>query len=106
MTELIILGSECAVSDQFLDIISETAKNLNIEFTIRKISDESEISRWGVSQGCLLGYCPGCHSIAAETPSEKFTPALVVNGELKTHGGYHGKEEIERILKNEGDNYQ
>ncbi len=100
MTELIILGSECAVSDQYLDIIVETAESLKIDYSIRKIEDESEMSRWRVNQGCLLGYCPGCHSVAAENPAEKFTPALVVNGVLKTHGGFHGKEEIIKALKN------
>lgn len=103
MTELIILGSECAVSDQFTDLISETAEKLGLEFSIRKIEDEAEIARWGVRQGCLFGYCPGCHSVAAENPAQKFTPALVVNGVLKTHGGYHGEEEIIKALKNQGE---
>jgi len=104
MTELIVLGSECAISDQFLDLIRETAEELNIDFTIRKIEDEHLISGWGVSQGCLLGYCPGCRSVATEDPDKKFTPALIVDGKLKTHGGYHGKKEIINVLKNEGDN--
>ncbi|MDC7225726.1 MAG: hypothetical protein PQJ61_03055 [Spirochaetales bacterium] len=100
MTELIVLGSECAVSDQYMELIIEAAEESGLEYTIRKIENAEEIEKWGVQQGCLLGYCPGCHSIATESPDIKFTPALVVNGELKTHGGYHGKEEIMKTWTN------
>ncbi len=95
-----MLGSDCAVSDQYMDLVIEAAEESRIEFTIRKITDITEIEKFGVHQGCLMGYCPGCHKIAAENPEQRFTPALVVNGKVEMHGGYHGKEEIKKIWTN------
>ena len=100
MLELIVLGSECAISDQYMDLVTEAAEESQIKYSIRKIEDADEIEKWGITQGCLLGYCPGCHKIAADNPDQKFTPALVVNGEVKIHGGYHGKEEIKNTWTN------
>lgn len=100
MLELLVLGSECAISDQYTDLVIEAAEESGIKYSIRKIENTVEIESYGVQQGCLLGYCPGCHRIASENLEQKFTPALVVNGEVKTHGGYHGKEEIKKLWTN------
>lgn len=80
-----ILGSLCATTDYYFDLVKEIAEELNLNYTIEKIIEPEIMSKYSVTIGCLFGYCPGCNFVNKNDVEEKHTPALVINGELRVH---------------------
>lgn len=71
-----ILGTGCPKCKKLAQNVEEAIKELNIDAEILKVTNIDEIMNYGVMM----------------------TPALVVNGEVKSAGKVLGKEEIKKIL--------
>ncbi|NTW71431.1 MAG: thioredoxin family protein [Eubacteriaceae bacterium] len=84
MLNIKILGSACAVSDEYMEVVENLAKSKGLEFFIEKITEEELMKPYGVTVDCMYGYCPGC-KFNHEGSKGKHTPALVINEELKLH---------------------
>lgn len=93
-----ILGSRCAVSDEYLKAVETVAKSLKLDFTIEKIEDEEEVKKYGVEVSCMYGYCPGCN-FNHEDSKQKNTPALVVNEELLLYNQFPMDDVFVELLK-------
>lgn len=76
MKDIKILGTGCPKCKKLADLAAAAAKELNIEFTIEKVTDIGRIMEYGVM----------------------LTPALVVDGEVKIAGKIPKPEEIKKIL--------
>lgn len=72
-----VLGPGCAKCKQLAEVTATTATELGIDFQIEKISDLHEISKFGVMM----------------------TPALVINGEVKSVGKIPTINELKEILQ-------
>lgn len=72
-----ILGTECPKCKSLLSNAELAVKELNIDCRIKKVSDIKEIVKFGVI----------------------ITPALVVDGEVKSVGKVLSVEEIKQILQ-------
>lgn len=77
MKEIKVLGPGCMKCVQLYNNAKTAADELNIECEIEKISDIQKIMDYGVMM----------------------TPALVVDGEVKTVGKVPSVEEIKKILE-------
>ena len=76
MTKIQIVGGGCARCDQLARNAEEAARDLDIDYRLRKITSYRQMSRMGI----LL------------------TPALVIDGEVKSSGNVPTVEEIKEIL--------
>lgn len=76
MKKIEILGSGCPKCKKLAELADETAKTLGIEYTISKVQDINDIMSYGVM----------------------VTPALVVDGEVKSSGKLPGADEIKKML--------
>lgn len=72
-----ILGSGCAKCNQLKESAEAAARELGLDYEIKKVTDFKEIAR----MGALV------------------TPALAVDGKLKLVGRVAGAEEIKPLLK-------
>ncbi|EKE03371.1 MAG: redox-active disulfide protein 2 [uncultured bacterium] len=72
-----ILGSGCTNCKKLMENTQKAVQELNIEANIEKIDDFKEIMQYGVMM----------------------TPALVINGEVKSTGKVLKPEEIKRMLE-------
>ncbi|CUH94815.1 hypothetical protein P22_0881 [Propionispora sp. 2/2-37] len=93
-----ILGSQCAVSNYYQETVEKIAQSLNLTYTIEKIEDDEQLRRYAVYIGCLIGYCPGCNYVPRDSSADKYTPALVINGELKLHSCFPSDEIFIKLL--------
>lgn len=71
-----ILGTGCPKCKKLTQNVEEAVKELNIDAEIIKVTDITDITSYGVMM----------------------TPALAVDGEVKSAGKVLGKEEIKKIL--------
>jgi small redox-active disulfide protein 2 len=71
-----ILGTGCPKCKKLTQNVEEAVKELNIDAEILKVTDITDITSYGVMM----------------------TPALAVDGEVKSTGKVLGKEEIKKIL--------
>ncbi len=71
-----ILGTGCSKCDQLAVRAEEAAKALGVNCELEKVTDINEIMRFGVMM----------------------TPALVIDGEVKTVGKVPGTDEIKAML--------
>ncbi len=71
-----ILGTGCPKCKKLTQNVEEAVKELNIDAEILKVTNINEIMNYGVMM----------------------TPALAVDGEVKSAGKVAGKEEIKKIL--------
>jgi small redox-active disulfide protein 2 len=76
MTLIQVLGPGCAKCAKLKENAAQAVDDLGIEATVEKIEDINEITRFGVM----------------------VTPALVVDGEVKTVGKVSSPEEIAKLL--------
>ncbi len=74
--EIKILGPGCMKCIQLYENAKKAADELNIDYTIEKITDIQKIMEYGVMM----------------------TPALVINGEVKSSGKVLSPEEIKKLL--------
>ncbi len=72
-----ILGAGCAKCNKLLDNARQAVSEAQIDCQIEKVTDLKEIINFGVM----------------------VTPALVIDGEVKTAGKVIGPEEIKTMLK-------
>lgn len=93
-----ILGSICATSDFYMELVEKAAARLGLDYTIEKIIDPEILDKYNVSIGCLYGYCPGCNTVNEDEPDKMHTPALAVNGSVRLHSCFPEEEEFEKIL--------
>ena len=77
MKNLKILGTGCAKCTKLAERTAEAAEALGLECEIEKVTELSEIMKFGVM----------------------LTPALVVDGEVKVVGKVPSKEDIEALIK-------
>lgn len=76
MRELKILGTGCSKCQKLMAHVQEAAKGLGGEFNIEKVTDLQEIMKYGVMM----------------------TPALVVDGQVKSVGKIPSVDEIKKLL--------
>ena len=76
MIRIQILGSGCAKCNQLAEITDGAAREMEIEYTLEKVTDLDAILDFGVM----------------------ITPALVVDGVVKTSGRVPPKSEIKKML--------
>jgi small redox-active disulfide protein 2 len=76
MTHIEVLGPGCQKCKVLYEHAEQAAKELGLEFEIRKVTDISAIMSYGVMS----------------------TPALVVNGELKLAGRVPSAEQLKGVL--------
>ena len=74
-----ILGTGCPKCKKLAQNAEEAVKELNIDAEILKVTNIDEIMNYGVMM----------------------TPALTIDGEVRSAGKVPGKEEIKRILLSE-----
>ena len=79
--EIKILGSGCAKCNELERVAKQAADYLGVEATIEHVSDFAEIASFGVMT----------------------TPALVVNGVVKTAGRVPSVEDTARLIAGETD---
>jgi len=72
-----ILGTGCPKCKQLAEITEKTAKEIGIDFQLEKITDLEQIMAFGVMM----------------------TPALAIDGEVKTMGKIPSADELKKILK-------
>ena len=77
MTKIQILGTGCPKCARLAENAETAAQGLGIDYEIEKITKIDEIAKFGVM----------------------FTPALAVNGEVKTAGKVPEPDEIRRFLQ-------
>jgi small redox-active disulfide protein 2 len=76
MTHIEVLGPGCAKCKVLFEHADKAAKELGLEYDIKKVTDITAIMGYGVMS----------------------TPALVVNGELKFSGRVPSAEQLKGIL--------
>ena len=76
MTKLQILGTGCPNCEKLAANTATAAQQLNMEYQLEKVTDVSEIMKFGVMM----------------------TPALAVDGEVKLVGKVASVEEIQSLL--------
>jgi len=77
MKKIQILGTGCPKCKKLTENAETAAKQLEIDFEIEKVSDINEMMKFGVMM----------------------TPALVVDGEVKTVGKVSSPDEIKQMLR-------
>ena len=76
MKKIQILGTGCPKCKKLADNAEAAAKELGIEYEIKKITQINDIMKFGVM----------------------ITPALVVDGQVKTSGNVPDTEQIKKLL--------
>jgi small redox-active disulfide protein 2 len=76
MKDIKILGVGCAKCRKLADLAETAAKELNIEYTLEKVTDLNQIAEFGV-----IG-----------------TPGLVVDGEVKVTGKVPSLDQVKKML--------
>ncbi len=72
-----VLGIGCPKCKKMVEITEITARNMNVDFELEKVTDVAKILELGVMT----------------------TPALLVDGKLRYSGRVPSMEEVEKILK-------
>ena len=99
--EIKILGSSCAVSEYYLELVEKIVSELNLDAIVTRIDDEAVVNSYGVIVNCLFGYCPGCHSNNLDN-DEMNVPALALDGKVIFHSVVPPKAELIEVLKKAG----
>ena len=76
MKKLQILGTGCPKCKQLSNVTEQAARELGIDFEIEKVTEITEIMKFGVMM----------------------TPALAVDGEVKVAGKVPGIEDIKEMI--------
>ncbi len=77
MKKIQILGGGCAKCDKLAELSKEAADSLGIDYNLEKVTDINKITATGVMM----------------------TPALVVDGEVKTSGKVPKIDEIKKMIQ-------
>jgi small redox-active disulfide protein 2 len=76
MKKIQILGTGCAKCQKLAAVADEAAKSLGLQYTVEKVTDLNDIAAFGVM----------------------FTPALVVDGQVKVAGRVPSIEDTKKLL--------
>jgi small redox-active disulfide protein 2 len=76
MKKIQILGTGCAKCQKLAAVADEAAKSLGLQYTLEKVTDLNDIAAFGVM----------------------FTPALVVDGQVKIAGRVPSIEDTKKLL--------
>ncbi len=76
MTKIQILGTGCPKCKSLAAVAEQAAKETGIEYSLEKVTDINDIMSYGVM----------------------FTPALVIDGEVKLAGRVPTTEEVKKLL--------
>ncbi|HKK21253.1 MAG TPA: thioredoxin family protein [candidate division Zixibacteria bacterium] len=76
MKKIQILGTGCPKCNKLTNETEEAAKSLGIEYELEKVTDITKIMSFGVM----------------------FTPALVIDGDVKLSGKVPSQEELKKLL--------
>jgi small redox-active disulfide protein 2 len=79
MKKIKILGTGCARCEKLAEVAKKAAESAGIEYRLDKIQDLQEIMKYGVMM----------------------TPALVIDGVVKSVGKVPSTDEIKKMLKND-----
>ncbi len=79
MRKIEILGTGCAKCNKLEETAKKAAEDLGIEFEVIKVKDINKIMEYGVM----------------------VTPALVVDGEVKSAGKLPGSEDLKKMIGGE-----
>ena len=77
MKKIEVLGTGCPKCNKLAQAAEEAAREAGIPYSLKKVTDIQEIIGYGVAM----------------------TPALVVNGEVKSMGNIPSKEQLMEFLK-------
>jgi small redox-active disulfide protein 2 len=77
MKKIMILGTGCAKCNKLYELTKEAVEALGIENELSKVDDIQEIMKYGVMM----------------------TPALIVDGDVKTVGKVPSADELKEILR-------
>jgi small redox-active disulfide protein 2 len=77
MKKIQILGTGCAKCTKLAENAEKAAKDLGVEYELEKVSDINEIMNFGVMT----------------------TPALVVDGEVKSAGKVLSEDDIKKVME-------
>lgn len=97
--EILVLGSNCTRSDYYRDTVQKIVNEFELDVTVRKTIDIEEIESHGVRVGCSNSYCPGCNLLHKDNKSGRYTPALVIDGELIFHSSLPKEEMFREKIK-------
>lgn len=76
MKKIQILGTGCPKCHKLTEIAETAAKALGLDYTVEKVTDLNDIAAFGVM----------------------FTPALVVDGQVKVAGKVPSLEDVKKLL--------
>ncbi len=76
MKKIQILGTGCAKCQKLAAVADEAARSLGLQYTLEKVTDLNDIAAFGVM----------------------FTPALVVDGQVKIAGRVPSIEDTKKLL--------
>jgi len=77
MKKIQILGTGCPKCRKLAELVEQTAKEIGIEYEIEKVTKITDIMKFGVM----------------------ITPALVIDGQVKTAGKIPSTEQLKEMLK-------
>lgn len=77
MKQILVLGSGCAKCNNLYQNVDDTARQLDIEYSIEKVTDILRFVDYGVM----------------------ITPALVIDGKLKLAGKLPSQEQLKQFLQ-------
>ncbi len=77
MKTIEILGTGCAKCNKLQEMSEQAAKDLGVEYTLKKVTDVKAIMGYGVMM----------------------TPALVVDGEVKVAGKVPSLDEVKKLMQ-------
>lgn len=77
MTKLQVLGTGCPTCKKLAEMVDVAAKELGLDYELEKVTDIDRITDFGVMA----------------------TPALAVDGEVKSSGGLPSMDEIKEMIR-------
>lgn len=95
--------SLCPRNDYYFDSLNKMLRASGMEYTLERVTDETEIDALGLDIACLYNYCPGCktmHKNLQENGEDyRCVPAIYINGKMVFCGWMPEEEELDQILK-------
>ena len=95
--------SLCPRNDYYFNNLNKMLASSGLEYTLERVTDESEIDAQGLEIACMYNYCPGCkttHKNLCENESDyRCVPAIAINGEIVFSCWMPEEAELAEILK-------
>ena len=95
--------SLCPRNEYYLESLDKMLRSSCLEYTLERVTDETEIDALGLDIACLYNYCPGCktmHKSLQENDGDyRCVPAIYINGKMVFCGWMPEAQELEESLK-------